>query len=101
MKNELTFKDHENGMAVARMLLEENYVVMLSFEEELLVVNYEWSRYSDRNDIVFMRLDEYDEDIDNFADQVYKDVISDMYHDLLNGKDMNKMIRRLGEKYEQ
>ena len=101
MRHELAFKNHEKGLAVARALLEEHYVVMLSYEEDLLIVNWLFSHESDRNDVVFMRLDEYDEDIDNFADQVYKDVISDMYHDLLNGEDMNKMIRKLGEKYEQ
>lgn len=99
MKNELTFKNHEKGLAVARALLEEHYVVMLSFEEELLVVNYEWSHDSDRNDVVFMRLDEYDEDTDNLVNQVYKDTISDMYRDLLNGEDMNRIIRMLGEEY--
>lgn len=101
MKNELTFKNHEKGLAVARALLEEHYVVMLSFEEELLVVNYEWSHDSNRNDVVFMRLDEYDEDTDNLANQIYKDIISDMYRDLLNGEDMNTLIRRLGEKYAE
>ena len=63
MKNELTFKDHDRGFDVARALLNEDYVVMLSYEEDLLVLNYEWSEYgADRNDVVFMRRDEFEEE---------------------------------------
>ena len=62
MKNELAFKNHDNGFKVAKMLLDENYVVMLSYEEDLLILNWEWSeRDADRNDVVFMRRDEFDE----------------------------------------
>lgn len=66
-QNELTFKNHENGIKVAQMLLQENYVVMLSTEENLLVLDWEWSEGgwehggADRNDIVFMRRDEFEE----------------------------------------
>ena len=63
-KNELTFENHENGLKVAEMLLKEDYVVMLSYEEKLLILNYEWSENgADRNDVVFMRRDEYEEEI--------------------------------------
>ena len=63
MKNELTFKDHDNGFKVVKMLLDEGYVVMLSYEEDLLIFNWEWSeRGADRNDVVFMRRDEYEEE---------------------------------------
>ena len=62
LNKELVFKNHENGMKVAHMLLEENYVVMLSFEEQLLIINYEWSeRGANRNDMIFMPVDEFDE----------------------------------------
>ena len=55
LKNELTFRDHIGGFQVANVLLKEDYVVMLSLEDDLLVVNYEWSeRGADRNDVVFM-----------------------------------------------
>ena len=62
MKNELTFKDHDRGFDVARALLNEDYVVMLSYEEDLLILNYEWSwNGADRNDMVFMNRCEFDE----------------------------------------
>lgn len=66
MKHELVFKNHENGFKVAKMLLDEGNVVLLSYEEELLVLNWEWceGRYADRNEVVFMRRDEYEEEFD-------------------------------------
>lgn len=56
MKNELVFKNHSRGLGVAKALLDEGNVVMLSYEEEFLVLNWEWceSGYADRNEVVFM-----------------------------------------------
>lgn len=56
MKHELIFKNHDNGFKVAKMLLDEGNVVMLSYEEEFLVLNWEWCEcgYADRNEVVFM-----------------------------------------------
>ena len=62
MNNELSFYNHERGMAVAKALLDEHYVVLLSYEEDLLILNYEWSPHADRNDMVFMRRDEFEEE---------------------------------------
>ena len=62
MKHELSFHNHERGMAVAKALLDEHYVVLLSYEEDLLILNYEWSPNTDRNDVVFMRRDEFEEE---------------------------------------
>jgi len=63
MKHELTFKNHENGFKVAKMLLDEGNVVLLSYEEELLVLNWEWceSGYADRNEVVLMPKWEFEE----------------------------------------
>lgn len=81
-KNEIAFENHENGMKVAKALLDEDYVVLLSYEEQLLIVNYEWSECgADRNDVVFMRRDEYDEEITKTCD----DVIDDIRHEIAAG----------------
>lgn len=65
-KNEIVFKNYNKGLEVAKALLDEDYVVMLSYEDQLLVLNYEWSeRGADRNDVVFMRRDEYEEEVYN------------------------------------
>ena len=79
MKHELTFKDHDNGFKVVKMLLDEGYVVMLSYEEDLLILNWEWSeRGADRNDVVFMRRDEYEEEWDKCGLEVYEDIRNDI-----------------------
>ena len=62
MSNEISFYNHEMGLRVAKALLDEHYVVMLSYEEDLLIINYEWSHASDRNDVIFMRRDEFEEE---------------------------------------
>lgn len=62
MSNEISFYNHEKGLMVAKALLDEHYVVMLSYEEDLLILNYEWSPNADRNDIIFMRRDEFEEE---------------------------------------
>ena len=63
--NQIAFKNHDKGLEVAKALLDQDYVVMLSYEEQLLIINYEWSeRGADRNDVVFMQRYEYDEQVD-------------------------------------
>lgn len=65
-EHEITFKNYNKGLEVAKALLDEDYVVMLSYEEQFLVLNYEWSeRGANRNDVVFMRRDEYEEEVYN------------------------------------
>ena len=59
MKNELAFASEDSATTVARILMNEDYVVMLSKEENLTIVNFEYSQYSDRNGVVFMSRDEY------------------------------------------
>ena len=62
-KNEIAFHNHKKAFEVAAALLEESYVVLLSCEEDLIILNYEWSEnFADRNDVVFMRRDEFEED---------------------------------------
>lgn len=65
-ENEIVFKNHNKGLEVAKALLDEDYVVMLSYEEQRLVLDYEFSEHgADRNDMVFMRRDEYEEEVYN------------------------------------
>jgi nanoRNase/pAp phosphatase (c-di-AMP/oligoRNAs hydrolase) len=78
MKNELAFTDYERGFDVARALLDESYIVMLSYEEEFLILNYEFSEHgADRNDVVLMQRDEYEEELDELAESILNDVAKD------------------------
>ena len=52
-KESLAFRDHARGMKIAQELLQENYVVLLSLEEELLIVSYEWSPGSDQSHLEY------------------------------------------------
>lgn len=79
MKNELTFTDYERGFDVAKALLDEGYIVMLSYEEEFLILTYVFSENgADRNDVVLMRRDEYDELEDKLCDDIFTDLRKDI-----------------------
>ena len=77
MKNEIAVKDRWNALSIADMLLEENYVVMLSKEEEFTIINFEFASGGDRNEITFMRRDEYEEEWDNFHEEIMDDITKD------------------------
>lgn len=59
--NELTFDQYDDAIIVARILLKNGYVVMLSMEEELYVLNSIWTDNCDRNGVVFMSRGEFEE----------------------------------------
>ena len=60
MRNEIAFRNKENALKVAEILVEEDNCVLLSKEEDLYVINYEYSQYSDRNDVIFMDREEFE-----------------------------------------
>lgn len=90
MKHELTFKNHENGFQVAKMLLEEGNVVLLSYEEEFLILNWEWceSGYADRNYIAFLQRHELDE----FEDALVDSILNDIAADIKNGRSIETIL---------
>ena len=62
MSKELAFETSFAAYETVRqMLTKGHYVVMLSREENLWIVNYEYSDLCNRNDMVFMRRDEFEE----------------------------------------
>ena len=63
-EQEIACHSFANAESLAEILLDEGYVVMLSREEKLYIVNYIWSENdANRNDVVFVRRDEYEEEI--------------------------------------
>ena len=94
MENEIAFTDYERGFDVAKALLDEGYIVMLSYEEEFLILNYEFSEHgADRNDVVLMRRDEFEETLDN----QYEDIITDVAKDFANGTLANRLAPRIAK----
>lgn len=59
--HEIAIKNKEKALEVLGILVDEEYCVMFSREEDLYIINYEYSEYSDRNNIVFMSKDEFEE----------------------------------------
>ena len=78
MKNEIVFKNINIGMKVAEMLLNEDYVVLLSREDNFLVINFLYADGADRNDVVLMRRDEYEELEDKLCDAIFTDLREDI-----------------------
>lgn len=58
--HEIAIKNKEKALEVLSTLVDEEYCVMFSREEDLYIINYEYSEYSDRNNIVFMQRDEFE-----------------------------------------
>ena len=90
MKHELVFKNHDNGFKVAKMLLDEGNVVMLSYEEEYLVLNWEWCEggYADRNYIAFLQKHELDE----FEDALVDSILDDIAVDIKRGRSIEEIL---------
>lgn len=54
--------DYDQACALAKILMDNDYVVTLSIEEQLYIVSAIWSeRHTDRNDVVFMDRCEFEE----------------------------------------
>ena len=94
MENEIAFTDYERGFDVAKALLDEGYIVMLSYEEEFLILNYEFSEHgADRNDVVLMQRDEFEETLDN----QYEDIMNDVAKDFSKGTLANRLAPRIAK----
>ena len=68
---EIVVNDFDDAVAIAKILIKNGNVVMLSKEEDLTIVNFIWSQNdSDRNDVVFM--DRYDFEL-NYTEIIDED----------------------------
>ena len=68
MRNYIVCKSLENAKRIAEHLLEEDYIVMLSKEEEFYRLEFLWAPEGDRNYVVFRTVDEDEELFDNAID---------------------------------
>lgn len=65
---EIAVKDMNwtRASAIAQALVEEGYAVMLTVEEDLIIIDYEYAcdvgvPYADRNNVVFMSRDKFED----------------------------------------
>ena len=64
--NEIALHSFEDAVAISKVLLDNGYVTMISQEEKLYIVNFEWSsNHADRNDVVFLSIEEFEDIIFN------------------------------------
>ena len=52
--DEIGVHDEFDMNEIVEILVRNNYVVMVSKEEDLFIINYLWEERSDRNNVVFM-----------------------------------------------
>lgn len=60
-KNEIAVSDKKAAMEIASILVDEEHCVMLSKEEDLYIINFEYSEYSDRNNVIFMSREDFEQ----------------------------------------
>ena len=61
-EGEIPVDDFGDAVAIAKILVKNGNVVMLSKEGDLTIVNFIWSQnWSDRNDVVFMDRCDFEE----------------------------------------
>lgn len=58
---EIAVDNYEDAIEIVRVLLNNNYCVMLSKEDKLYIISYVWATFSDRNEIAFMSRDEFED----------------------------------------
>ena len=67
--NELALRSFEDVSQVIESLVNNGYVVMVSREENLWIINYEWTNNeSDRNDIVFILREKVEDQLSSYKD---------------------------------
>lgn len=67
--NEIVCKSYSDALSLAEILLNNGYVVLISKEEKLFIVNYEWSSQdANRNDVVFLNREKFEDEWFNAAD---------------------------------
>lgn len=81
--NEIAVDGLEPAISLMEVLIDNGYVVMLSKEEKLYIVNYIWSdTHSNRNSVVFNSREEFEDflynRIDNAEDEWYNNIRSGM-----------------------
>lgn len=58
---EIAVKCYDDAVAITETLMANHYVVMLSKEENVYIINYIYSEYCDRNDVVFIDREEMED----------------------------------------
>lgn len=58
--NEIACHSYEDAFKIVEVLMKNNYVCMLSQEEQLIIINYEWDELCDRNSMIFRNREDWE-----------------------------------------
>ena len=61
MKSEIAVQSKESALKIVDILVDEEYCVMLSREEDLYIIDFEYSEFSDRNNVIFMNREDFEQ----------------------------------------
>lgn len=81
MTNDLAFTTFEEAAQVAKVLLNNNYVCMLSLEDDLVILSHEWEEYCNRNGIIFRSLEDWEYERDKECEKCCEDHTGDCHND--------------------
>ena len=71
-KNELVVRDFKDAMQITEVLMKNDFVVMLSREEEFFIINWIWCSegFPDRNSVIFYNREDYEwEEFDKLGER--------------------------------
>lgn len=67
--NEIVCKSYSDALSLTKILLNNGYVILISKEENLFIVNYEWSsKDANRNDVIFLNREDFEDEWFNAAE---------------------------------
>lgn len=58
--NEIAIINWDDASKIIPALLNSDYAVMVTLEEDLFIINYEWVNNADRNDMIFRNRGDYE-----------------------------------------
>ena len=64
---EIAVDNYEDAIEIVRVLLNNNYCVMLSKEDCLYVISYVWASLADRNEVAFMSRDDFEDALFSYS----------------------------------
>ena len=67
---EIALSSFEDACQVAKILLKNDYVCMLSTEDDLTIINYEYAEFCNRNNIIFRNLWDWEDEQDKLQEEI-------------------------------
>lgn len=79
--NEIVCCSFEDAVKITEVLMRNNYVCMLSQEEDLIIINFEWDEHCNRNGMIFRNREDWEWEEDKECEKCYEDKVGDCCND--------------------